>query len=81
MWDSTYQERAQAEGWRLVTTVNNGERHPMWDVVRHGERFKTDQAALTAVIDAAKRGGALHQFALKQVMQSRMRPGKTKGKK
>jgi hypothetical protein len=79
MWDSTHQDRAKAEGWRLVTTINNGDGHPLWDVATHGPRFKDDRTASLAVIDAAKRGGTLHQHALKLVADSRLRP--TKGKK
>ena len=79
MWDSTQQAKAMTEGWKLVTTINSGDTHPLWDVVSHGPKFKDDKAAGLAVIDAAKRGGALHQYALKLVTDSRMRP--TKGKK
>jgi hypothetical protein len=79
MWDSTNQTKAMGEGWKLVTTFNNGDKHPMWDVVSHGPRFKDDQTAVRAVVDAAKRGGAIHQHALKLVTDSRMRPtGKKK---
>lgn len=80
MWDSSHQERANAEGWGLVTTFENGDVHPVWDIVVHGTKFKSAQAAGVAVIEAARRGGAIHQHALKLVTQSRMRPAKTKPK-
>jgi len=78
MWDSTHQERAHADGWRLVTTFNLGDDHPMWDIAADGPKFHNDQAAALAVVDAAKRGGSLHQHALKLVTQSRMRAPKAK---
>lgn len=78
MWDEAKQTKANSEGWRLVTTVNNRDNHPFWDIASHGPRYATDQAATLAVIDAAKRGGALHQHALKLVTQSRVRPTKEK---
>lgn len=81
MWEPTHQERAQAEGWKLVTTIDSGDDHPMWDIVPHGGTFPDARAASLAVIDAAKRGGPLHQHALKLVTSSRMRSTKpTKGK-
>lgn len=83
MWDSTHQTRANAEGWGLVTTFENGDPHPVWDIVAHGPKFKTAKSAGAAVVEAARRGGAIHQHALKLVTQSRMRPAavKPKGKK
>ena len=82
MWDSTHQVQAQADGWRLVTTFNLGDNHPLWDIVPSGPKFRTDREASLAVIDAARRGGALHQRALQLVASSRMRtPKPTKGKK
>ena len=80
MWDSTHQARANEEGWGLVTTFENGDTHPVWDIVIHGKKFPTAQTASLAVIEAAKRGGAIHQYALKLVTQSRIRVPK-KGKK
>lgn len=67
------QERAHADGWALVTTIENKDSHPVWDIVRHGPKFATDRDAWLAVLDAAKRHGALHQHALKLVTQSRVR--------
>lgn len=76
MWDQSQQDRAKAEGWKLVTTFNNGDTHPMWDITPHGGSFKNDRAACQAVIALAKQGGALHQHALKLVVQSRAREPK-----
>ena len=78
MWDKTHQERAHAEGWQLVTTFNLGDNHPLWDITPHGPKFSTDRNASLAVIDAAKRGGAIHQHALHLVASSRMRTPKGK---
>lgn len=80
MWDSTHEQRANAEGWRLVTTFLLGDVHPLWDVAKFGTKFPNDQAAALAVIDAAKRGGALHQHALGLVTKSRVRAPKAKTK-
>lgn len=71
MLDDAQTQRAQAEGWKLVTTFENGSSHPVWDIACHGERFVSDHAAKLAVIDAAKRGGVLHQTALALVFSSR----------
>lgn len=76
MWEPLHEEQANAQGWRLVTTINSGDSHPYWDIATFGERFKSDHAAFAAVLDAAKRGGALHQHALKLVAASRARPAK-----
>lgn len=81
MWTPTNQQQANAEGWRLVTTFNAGDSHPLWDVACHGGAvFATDRVAFAAVVDAAKRGGALHQHALKLVVASRARTPKGKKK-
>lgn len=72
------QERAKAEGWALVTMLDNGDPHPMWDVIAEGPKFKNNREAVLAVIDAAKRGGILHQHALKLVTSSRVRKPKAK---
>jgi hypothetical protein len=81
MFDPKQQAAANEDGWRLVTTFNNGDTHPLWDIATFGPKFQSDRAACVAVIDAAKRGGAIHQQALKLVANSRMRPVKPKGKK
>lgn len=73
MFDKVHQERANAEGWRLVTTFNNGDTHPLWDIVAFGGKFKSDRDASLAVINAARNGSALHQTAMKLVADSRMR--------
>jgi hypothetical protein len=74
------QERANAEGWRLVTTVESGDTHPLWDITRLDGRFATDKDAAMSVIDAAKRGSAFHQQTLKLVLDSRVRPNRSKKK-
>jgi hypothetical protein len=76
VWTDAQQTRAHGEGWRLVTTVNNGETHPMWDIAAHGPKFKTDQAAVLGVINAAKAGSTFHQQTLKLVLDSRVRKAK-----
>lgn len=79
MLDKAQQAKANEEGWRLVTTFNLGDDHPLWDITTHGPRFKTDRDASLWAIDMAKRGSSLHQQALKLVAESRLR--KPKGKK
>ena len=76
MWEPSQETQANAEGWRLVTTFELNDTHPLWDIAKHGPKFTDDRHASLAVIDAAKRGGALHQHALKLVTQSRARPPK-----
>lgn len=71
MFDTTNQDAAQAQGWKLVTTVENGTTHPLWDIVRHGGRFTADADAFRAVMDAASRGSAYHREALALVTGSR----------
>ena len=78
MLDATQIKQAAAEGWALVTTFENGSNQPLWDVVRSGTRFASNQLASLAVIDAAKRGGALHQQALHLVHSSRIPTTKAK---
>jgi hypothetical protein len=80
MWTKDQQAQAAPEGWRLVTTFNLGDNHPLWDIATVGPRFTTDRDASLAVIDAAKRGSAFHQRALQLVASSRMRH-QPKGKK
>jgi len=78
MWNTTNETQANAEGWRLVTTFLLGDTHPLWDIAKFGIRYKTDQAATMAVIDAAKRGSTFHQHALRLVTTSRGKPPKNK---
>lgn len=81
MWNLKQQEQARAEGWCLVTTIESGDTHPLWDVAIHGGAvFGTDQAAFAAVVEAARCGGVLHQHALKLVIASRARKPKSKPK-
>lgn len=61
-----------------MTTFNNGDDHPLWDVCIHGPRFSTDRAASLFVIEAAKQGSTLHQNAMQLVASSRMRTPKGK---
>ena len=83
MWTQANHDQAKAEGWRLVTTFNLGDSHPMYDVASfEGSRLPNDQTAVLAVIEMAKRGSTLHQQALKLVIASRAKPQpKTKGKR
>ena len=78
MWDSKSQEQAHADGWGFVTTINNRDSHPYYDIVRHGGKFLTDRDAALGVIGAAKRGSVFHQRALKIFMDSRVRTSKGK---
>ncbi len=80
MFDTTQLDLAKADGWKLVTTFDNGDTHPVWDIAAHGAKFSSDRAAAVAVVDAARRGGTLHQQALKLVAESRLRTP-SKGKK
>lgn len=73
MLDPKQQAQANTEGWRLVTTFNNGDTHPLWDIAVFGGKFKSDRAASLAVINAARNGSTLHQTAMKLVADSRMR--------
>jgi hypothetical protein len=73
MWTKDHHERSTLEGWTLVTTFVDRDPHPLYDIVPAGPRFDTEQAASLAVIDAAKRGGAIHQEALRLVMASRVK--------
>lgn len=73
MLDPKQQAQANSEGWRLVTTFNNGDTHPLWDIVVFGGKFKSDRDASLAVINAGRNGSTLHQQAMKLVADSRMR--------
>lgn len=73
MWTKADQSRANEEGWRLVTTFNNGDTHPLWDIAMHGPKFKTDRDASLAVIASGRRGSTFHATAMKLVADSRMR--------
>ncbi len=73
MWDNKRQEQANAEGWRLVTTINNGDTHPLWDIATFGPKFNSDRDASLFAIEQAKRGSGMHQAALQLVANSRMR--------
>ena len=70
------QEQAKREGWRLVTTFENGTTKPLWDIAGVSV---SDQAAKSHVVAQAKNLSALHQRALQLVIQSRA--GTAKGKK
>lgn len=80
MLDQQQIAQAQSEGWQLVTTFNNGDNHPFWDVARYGAKFPSDQAAGAAVVAAARSGRTLHQTALSLVYASRQRPTTAKAK-
>lgn len=73
MFDKAQNEHAAREGWRLVTTFNNGDTHPLWDIATVGPKFSSDRAASLAVISAGRQGSALHQQAMKLVADSRLR--------
>lgn len=80
MWTKDQHAQSLVGGWRLVTTFNNGETHPYYDIVPQGDAFKTEREASLAVIDAAKRGVLICQEALRLVMASRVKPS-PKGKR
>jgi hypothetical protein len=73
MWDSTREQRANSEGWRLATTIDNGDTHPVYDVATYGPKFKHDRDAVNGVIAAARSGSEFHQQALQLVIASRAR--------
>lgn len=62
----------QREGWRLVTTIDNGTTHPYYDIA--GTQF-SDAAARQLVAAKAKRNSAVHQEAMRLVMHSRVKSG------
>ena len=73
MFDKAMQARAETEGWKLVTTFNNGDDHPFLDIV--------PATSITWVIQRAKTGSLFHQGVLRMVAESRLRASKPKGKK
>jgi hypothetical protein len=73
MFDQKQNDQANSEGWRLVTTFNNGDTHPLWDIAVFGPKFKSDRDASLAVINAGRAGSSLHQQAMKLVADSRLR--------
>lgn len=80
-WDKLMTERARAEGWRLVDTIDNGAAHAYVMVARtQTSAFKTDQHAIRYVVEHASSGSPLHKHALQLVMASKIKP-KAKGKK
>lgn len=81
MWTAEQHAQAVGDGWKLVTTIDNGDTRPLYDIVNHGPKFPNAKFASIAVIEAAKRGSALHQQALRLVLESRQRPATPKGKK
>jgi hypothetical protein len=73
-WDKTMVDRAAAEGWRLVTIVDNGTTHP-YLMIGRGEqsKFIDDRRAGEHVVHMARQISPLHQHALSLVMQSRVK--------
>lgn len=70
------QGKAQADGWRLVTVIDNGSAHPYLMVADAG-KFSSDQVAGLHVLRNAQVADGLHRHALQIVMASRI---KSKGK-
>lgn len=77
-WDPLMIDKAKAEGWKLVTTIDNGATHPYLMVTRHGGPFPSDLAAGAFVVSQAREGSALHRHALQLVAASRIRTAKGK---
>lgn len=77
-WDPSLIDRAKAEGWKLVTTIDNGTTHPYLMVCSHGGPFPNDLAAGAFVVSRAREGSALHRHALQLVAASRLRTAKGK---
>lgn len=71
-------DKAKSEGWKLITTINNGTSKPFWDVA--GINI-TDRSALQHVVLKAKTGSKLHLEAMRLVMQSRGEPSPTRNKR
>ena len=63
----------KTQGWRLVTTIDNGTAHPYWDIAGIGV---PDQQAKRFVLAQAKTGSKTHQQVMQLLLQSR-----TKAKK
>lgn len=64
----TINERAEKEGWHLVTTFENGTTKPLWDIAGIS---MTHREAQQFVLARAKASSTLHIEALRAVMQSR----------
>ena len=73
-WTPQQAEQAQAEGWRLADTIDNGTSHVYLTFARaaSGTGFKNDHAAGLYVVRRARENSSFHQAALRAVMQSRM---------
>jgi len=78
MWDAASSARAAQEGWRLITTIDNGTAHPYFDVAACQGKFRSDAAAQLFVIDAARSGSKFHINALSLVVNSRVRKPRKK---
>ena len=77
-WDHLMIAKAKAEGWQLVTIIDNGTTHPYLMVCRHGGPFSSDLHAGTFVVSRAREGSALHRHALQLVASSRIKTSKGK---
>lgn len=74
-WDKDMEGRAAKEGWRLVTTIDNGTTHPYYDVVRTPQSgHPDDKTALHLVLGMAQRNSPLHRHAMHLITTSRVKP-------
>lgn len=80
IWTKEHKERAAKEGWRLVTTFQNGSTHPQWNIARTEPGLKTDQVASRFVFERAQQMSLFHQGAMKLVYASMVRPANPKKK-
>jgi hypothetical protein len=73
-WDKAMAETAKNEGWQLVTFFDDNGRGPpqLMVAAAPGPRFINDRAARDFVIERARTHSAIHQHALRLVMNSRI---------
>lgn len=64
-WTEESEARAAQEGWQLVTTFENGDTHPLWEVV--------PVLAQAFIVERARCMSVFHQNVLKLIAASRLR--------
>lgn len=74
-WTPEHAALAAAEGWRLVTTFDNGSTRPLTEIARRTDQtpFANDKAAGAHVVNAARMGGQLHRHALTMIARAAMK--------